>query len=236
MQGKLKQFLARLNQQQISSTLGLREVKRNFIPPAKPHAGGAWGRLIQSTKSALRYIFHLRTITDEVLATSLAQVENLLNSRPLTYLSVNPNDPEPLTPNHLLLGRASPNHPPDVICQDPPSSEDEINSRKRWRQAQAIATHFRRRWLKKYLPGFTERKKCRRSERNLSVGDIVLVITPSTDRGHWQLGRIVEICKGKGGVVRFAYVKTRVRPEAAETQALHRPAMKLCPLLLDNDG
>ena len=91
-------------------------------------------------------------VTDEVLVTAFAQVENLLNSRPLTYVSVNPSDPEPLTPFHLLLGRANPNLPPEIF------DEGEVSSRKRWRTAQALADQSWHRWMQEYLPNFTERR------------------------------------------------------------------------------
>jgi hypothetical protein len=38
------------------------------------------------------------------LHTLLVKVEFLVNSRPLTYVSSDPNDPESITPNHILLG------------------------------------------------------------------------------------------------------------------------------------
>ena len=40
-----------------------------------------------------------------MLQTIVVEVEALLNDRPLTYVSHDPEDPEPLTPSHLLSGR-----------------------------------------------------------------------------------------------------------------------------------
>ena len=42
-------------------------------------------------------------INDELLMT-LAEVEMILNSKPLPYLSVDDHE-EPLTPSHLIIGR-----------------------------------------------------------------------------------------------------------------------------------
>ena len=44
-------------------------------------------------------------ITGEELMTSFTEAKALLNSRPLTYHSANPDDDVPLTPNHFLFGQ-----------------------------------------------------------------------------------------------------------------------------------
>ena len=41
----------------------------------------------------------------EALQTLVVEIEAVLNDRPLTYLSADIDDPEPLTPSHLLYGR-----------------------------------------------------------------------------------------------------------------------------------
>ena len=85
-----------------------RNVTWSFNPPATPNFGGAWEGLVQSSKRALNFVLNEQTLTDDILSTALVQVEKLLNGRPLTYVSVNPADPEPITPNHLLLGHENP--------------------------------------------------------------------------------------------------------------------------------
>ena len=79
-----------------------------FNPPHAPHFGGVWERLVKSAKNALLVALIDDPVTDEVLHTVVVDVEALLNSRPLTHVSVSPDEPEPLTPNHFLFGRAHP--------------------------------------------------------------------------------------------------------------------------------
>ena len=43
-------------------------------------------------------------ISLQMLQTIIVEVEALLNDRPLTYISLDPKDPEPLMPSHLLSG------------------------------------------------------------------------------------------------------------------------------------
>ena len=60
----------------------------------------------------------------------LTGVESILTSRPLCAASDDPNDCEPLTPNHLLLQRKVNALPPGSFVKN------DILSRKRWKQTQ----------------------------------------------------------------------------------------------------
>ena len=100
-------------------------------------------------------------LTDEIMLTALKEVENLLNGRPLTHMSVDPNDPSPLTPNHLLRLAGVPLGPPDVADQH------DASSRKRYKRAQSISDAFWRRWIHEYLPNMIERRKWLQSRANV---------------------------------------------------------------------
>ena len=178
-------------------------IEWHFNPPAAPHFGGIWERLVRSSKRAMKAVLQNQTLTDEVLLTVMAEVESLLNSRPLTHISTHLADQEALTPNHFLLGRPNPNLPPDVFV------DKDTSSRKRWRQAQVITDHIWKRWLREYVPSLNERRKWTKESRNLEKDDLVLVVDPQSPRGCWPLGRVVRPIFGNGGAVRAAEVKTR---------------------------
>ena len=212
---ELAKCLQQLDQERIASSLIRRGVKWTFNPPAAPHFGGAWERLIGTAKRALGSVLSGQTLTDEVLETALVQAEGLMNSRPLTYLSADPADPQPLTPNHLILGRANPNLPPDLV------DEKGISSKKRWRQAQSIATQFWRRWMREYLPELTIRKKWNAELRNLRPDDIVAVLAGDNPRGTWRLGRIISVRRSIDNVVRST--TSFDRPLSGLRSAIHGP-------------
>ncbi|XP_073946595.1 uncharacterized protein [Choristoneura fumiferana] len=88
----------------IATSLMLERTKWHFIPPHAPNFGGLWEAGVRSTKTHLRKVLGNSTLTYEELATVLTQVEACLNSRPITLLSDDPNDPLPLTPGHFLVG------------------------------------------------------------------------------------------------------------------------------------
>jgi transposase InsO family protein len=75
-----------------------------FNPPASPHMGGSWERLVRSVKTNLLAICPAHKFSDETLRNVLAEVELTVNSRPLTYVPVDDESAEALTPNHFLLG------------------------------------------------------------------------------------------------------------------------------------
>ena len=214
---ELREWFYNLDQAAIVGKLCRNETAWKFNPPSAPHFGGSWERLVKSAKRALVHVLQGQTLTDEVLNAAFIQVENLLNGRPLTFVKVDATDPEILTPNHLLLGRNSPNMAPFV------PTDSDINSRKRYRQLQAMTDHFWRRWIHEYLPTLHERKKWHQNAENLQVEDVVIIIDPNTPRGKWPLGRVTKVHPGLDGVVRSATIKT-------ENSELERPVVKLCVL------
>ena len=46
------------------------------------------------------------------------EVEGIMNARPITTISDDKNDPDALTPNHLLLARSNQSLPPGVFKKD----------------------------------------------------------------------------------------------------------------------
>ena len=69
--------------------------------------GGVWERLIRSVRRILRASLHDRIVNDEALLTFMAEVERILNDRPLTRQENHPDDLEPLTPSKLVLLRSN---------------------------------------------------------------------------------------------------------------------------------
>ncbi|XP_062541430.1 uncharacterized protein LOC134209460 [Armigeres subalbatus] len=79
----------------------------HFIPPGTPHMGGVWERMVRSVKEAMRALDDGRKLSDEILATTLAEAADMINTRPLTYLPQDSGEAEALTPNHFLRGTVS---------------------------------------------------------------------------------------------------------------------------------
>ena len=125
----------------IESDLAQKKIVWKFNPPGAPHFGGIWERLVQSFKVMIA-ILDNRSLTDEVLSTTMCLVEQTLNARPMTALSDDPEDLTALTPNHLLLGQENASAP------FMPSSERYHDLRKSFKTAQAHADMIWKRWTR----------------------------------------------------------------------------------------
>ncbi|XP_025766185.1 uncharacterized protein LOC112847853 [Oreochromis niloticus] len=201
------------------------EIKRGiqwtFNPPSGPHHGGVWERLIKSVKKILNVTLRLQTLDEESLHTLLCEAEAIINSRPITKASSDPNDLEVLTPNHLLLLRNKPSLPPGLF------DRQDLYARRRWKQVQYMSEIFWKRWAREYLPQLQERQRWTRPSRNFLVGDIVLIVDDTAPRNSWITGKVIHTISDKAGMVRQVRIKTK-------TSVLDRPITKIC-LLQESD-
>ena len=87
----------------------------HWNPPAAPHFGGVFEQMIRSVKRAVNAVLGHADVNDEELQTVFTGVEGLMNSRPLTQLSSDPNDEPVLTPNHFLVGHMGGELAPETV-------------------------------------------------------------------------------------------------------------------------
>ena len=64
--------------------------------------GGIWGRIIRTAKNIMLSIIKNSVLTHFQLTVIFTEIEEIVNNRPLTYVSDNPYDLELLT---LLVGQ-----------------------------------------------------------------------------------------------------------------------------------
>lgn len=208
---ELREAVNERNISRIHDFLLQRSIKWTFKPPAGSHHGGVWERCIRSVRKVMKVVMKEQVLDDEGLNTLMCEVEAIINGRPITKLSDDPRDLEPLTPNHLLLLRSGPAVPPGNF-----NRHDNYYNR-RWRQVQYLADIFWRRWVREYLPSLQQRQKWHKQRGNFAVDDIVLVLDHNKPRNSWPLGRILEaFTNRKDGLVRSVKLKTNttelVRP------------------------
>ncbi|KXJ67780.1 hypothetical protein RP20_CCG012659 [Aedes albopictus] len=214
---ELKDIMQNIDQERLMEEFTTPNTEWSFIPPASPHMGGAWERLIRSVKSNLRKLQWRRSPTDEVLHSTLVEIENVVNSRPLTDIPIDNDESPVLTPNHFLLGSSN------GLKPWVPYSDNPTVLRNSFKQSQAMANEFWRRWLRDYLPVITRRTKWFTKVQPIHVNDVVLIVDPNAPRNSWPLGRIIATRPGPDGQVRSATVQT-------SHGIYERPAVKLAVL------
>ncbi|XP_077864285.1 uncharacterized protein LOC144349654 [Saccoglossus kowalevskii] len=145
---ELQDEIGKWNQAKIGEVLRQEDLIWKFNPPAGSHFGGVWERHIRTIRKILFSLFKEQTIhlNDEALHTLFCEVESIINGRPITVISDDPNDYEALTPNHLLLLHTNQSLPPGMF------SKNDTYVHRRWRQVQYLADIFWLRWVKEYLP------------------------------------------------------------------------------------
>ena len=105
----------------------------------------------------------------EELSNQLAQIESILNSRPLTPLSNDPNDAQVLTPGHILIG------PPLDVMPEKAQEIKDIRLLKRWELVQTLAQRFWSRWMKGYLSTRQIHTQWQQQTDNFKASDLVCV-------------------------------------------------------------
>ncbi|GFU63331.1 integrase catalytic domain-containing protein [Trichonephila clavipes] len=80
------------------------EITSKFIPARSPNFGGLWEAGVKSFKRHFKRTVGDARLTLEQFITITTQIESILNSRPLTPMSSDPNDFAVLSPGHFLIG------------------------------------------------------------------------------------------------------------------------------------
>ena len=214
---ELKESIQRWNQHAIGDFLHQREIDWHFNPPQASHFGGSWERLVRSIRRVLTSLTQKVVFTDEELVTLVAEVEVVVNSRPLTPVTFVENIERPLFPIDLLLLNPDSNLPlADTVTADAYS--------KHWKRIQFFADQFWKRWVKEFLPTLLPRSKWLELKRNVSINDVVLIVDENTPRSQRPLGQIVKTYPDSKGIIRTVSIRTRGTEQK-------RPISKVCVII-----
>ena len=123
----------------------------------------------------------------------MVKVEAVLNDRPITYVSSDVDDPEPLTPSHLLYGRRITRQPLPTFEEDEmhdPNFDASFEIKRRATRQSMVLQHFRSRWRHEYLTSLCEFHRATGSkDQKIHLSDVVLG-HDDNPRVNWKLGVI----------------------------------------------
>jgi hypothetical protein len=213
------------NSQALHDSLSKQGVEWQFIPKRAPRFGGFWERLIGLTKTTLKKILGQAYISIQGIQTFIVEIKALLNDRPITYVTSEADNPEPLTPSHLLYGRRV----RQLLCLNVeeeelhnPNFDDHTEIRERARKQSKTIQSSWMRWKDKYLASLSEFHKTTINKQKVKQGDVVLAHDDGP-RANWRLAVIDNLVGGKDGLIRSADIRT-------STGRTNRPIARLYPL------
>ena len=208
-------------------------IQQKCILAASPWWGGFYERLVRSVKLSLRKVLGKALLTFEELQTVLCEVEYVINSRPLIYISED-DLIDSITPFHLMFGR-------DVSkkISDVENLKIGVEPNKKLKSLRMLLDHYWKRFTCTYLSELRqhhiyEGKKKTNEENSLVVGDVVLIKADApTPRSLWRKGKIEKLVKGKDEKVRGAIL--RVITKKGDQEQISRPIQKLIPFEIVDD-
>lgn len=161
-----------------------------FIPPRAAHFGGQWESSVKMAKGLLLKAIGNAILREDELQTVLVEVEAVLNSRPLVTGSNNPNDGQVIAAVHFLIGSTL-GTLPSASAQR--IQEGTLTHLKRWQLVSAVKQQFWSVWSRDYLASPQQRAKWTKEERNLRIGDVVIVQKDNLPPQVWVVGVVMEV-------------------------------------------
>ena len=188
-QKPLREWISNWNKTTLTNFFASKGTEINFnwtfnVPRAS-HMNGVVESLVRSCRKALASAcnYHKFSYTNCEWETIIAEVNFLVNSRPMFPKTVQNLDEEPFTGNSLLYPHGQPTISQSKITFDNP--KDSIC------RAQKFIKNFWEAWMRNMPPHLLFRNKWFRPRDNLKIGDYVNVLEPGLKRSlcsSWFMG------------------------------------------------
>ena len=196
-----------------------------FNLAAAPWWGGLFERFVRSVKRCLKKVLNNLRLDYEHMLTLLAQIQVVINNRPLTFMYDEPGE-EVLTPNHLLFGRKI-----NLESYGQPENFDvNIDVNKQYKHLETVLNHFWKRWHQEYLIELREHQRCKAKsiyEQQIYEGDVVFIQEDKMPRARWKMGVVEKLNKSVDNKIRGAVVRYIKNGQAI---TISRPINKLFPV------
>uniref|UniRef100_A0A1X7UPV8 DUF5641 domain-containing protein n=1 Tax=Amphimedon queenslandica TaxID=400682 RepID=A0A1X7UPV8_AMPQE len=167
-----------MNHKEASHYLEENVIQWTFNVERAPWWGGVFEGLIRSVKRCLRKVVGRAKLTREELLTVVTEVEMIVNSQPLSYVSHDDLE-EPVTPSHLLIERRVLSFP-DRQCYD--GDDEDYNATP---QLLSMRMKYFNHMIDEFWSRWNNEKR----------------------RGFWNLGKIEDTIVGADREIRCAVVR-----------------------------
>ena len=205
-------------------------------PADSPWHQGAVEALVKTAKRAINFAVHDQRLSAPEFLSVCAAAADTINSRPIGLLPALDNDINILTPNCLLLGRASSDNPGGWL-----QGNDSLKTR--FDLVSSINNHFWKKWVELFAPSLVHQTKWFDVKPDLQVGDVVIVLDSNSLRNEYKLALVADVHPGRDGKVRSAtvtYKRFKVGEsvkhyKGATDTAIRRGVQRLIRLVNIND-
>ena len=200
---ELNKIVNGLDWNKINDKMTQKSIEWKWSTERAAWTNGLTERLVGLLKYHLRIIFDKNKFTKIQIATILAECEMMVNNRPLSAISES-DEVLPVTPSELVTGRKLEPLPVQIPKSVLDSEPKYIG---KWKTRRTIQNNFWKKWRHNYLLNLSVTRKWKQGQPILKEKDVVLLMDKNLSRGHWKLGRIEEVIRGRDSVVRQAIVQ-----------------------------
>lgn len=166
-----------------------------FVPADSQHENGLSESMIKSVKRSIKHVLGENVLSFSEFQLMLYEVANIINTRPIGVISgSDPEFPNPITPNDLILGRST-----NQVPQGP--FEETTSITRRFVFVQKLIDEWWKVWFSAVLPTLVPCYRWMHKYRNVKLGDICLIKYKGL-RATYRLGRVLGVHHGEDGLVR----------------------------------
>ena len=183
----------------IQHCVGDKGMEWTFGVPDSPWHQGAVESLIKSVKKSFKMIVHNHRLTMSEFMTTCYEIANIVNERPLGLQPSIDANINILTPNCLLMGRATASNPNVWV-------PEYLSIQNRCGLVGEVIAQFWKYWIQYFAPSLVYQKKWNKRSEEIKVGDVVLVLDNDHFKGKYRLALVTETHISKDGKVRTATV------------------------------
>ena len=235
---EIRELMQKIVQDEVfQNTLVRKNIKFEVNIPFAQHRLGGVERINNTMKKALRKQLGKSKLTETEMLTVLVEIESMMNQKPLTFVYNHANEPEVITPAHLMIGSPLQSLPAIYDAREKlPSTSNDLASR--WRYRQLLLKRVWNEFHDRTTHYLQTRSKWQKPHQNVQLDDIVLIKDDNQKRNFWPIGRVVKLHPSPDGLVRGCDVRigrsTLTGRHRDPITVLSRPIQKLVLLKPDS--
>ena len=226
----LKEYDEIMNGKKFKDYLIENDVNWKYIVDRAAWWGGFYERLMKTIKNPLKKILGRSLLNFDEMQTVLKEVEAMVNSRPLTFVSDEPDDMSYLTPASFLIGRKVTSIPVKPMKGKEPAgnlSRKELNQML-MNQNKALNQLWKM-WKEEYVRNLGTVPTREKESNKLKVGELVMVTDNLAPRCQWKIGIVEKVQKGRDEKIRTCWIKT-----GTSKTSIARPVQHVSRLEMDS--